>query len=73
VLPDWRVESTMLAYGASSSRRFFERLDAEHEESGSFPTFLSTHPSPADRIARLRETARANGWPERGDPVPFPR
>jgi len=39
---------------------FFEKLEAAGQSGGSI-TFLSTHPSPPDRIAKIREAWVANG------------
>ncbi len=46
---------------------FFEKLEAEKESGSGTPTFLSTHPSPDDRIEKINETWVGLGSPEGGD------
>jgi predicted Zn-dependent protease len=59
--------STKIGYDAAEMAGFFSTLDRLREEAGgeAVPTFLSTHPDPADRerkVARLAEKAkRKNG------------
>ncbi len=52
---------------------FFEVLDRQQQESGqSLPNWLSTHPAPADRVARTRQLAAAakSGGPPAQVPTP---
>lgn len=48
---------------------FFEKLEAEKENGSGIPTFLSTHPSPDDRIDKIYETWNGLGSPQGGDYV----
>lgn len=47
---------------------FFEKLKAEGQGSGT-PVFLSTHPSPEDRVAKIHEAWVANGSKKGNDYV----
>jgi predicted Zn-dependent protease len=51
--------STKVGYDANQMADFFNTLKALSDESGSaIPTFLSTHPDPADRYKRVGELAK---------------
>jgi len=50
--------STKIGYDADEMANFFTTLDRMREDAGqSVPTFLSTHPDPADRQQRVQELA----------------
>ena len=50
-------------YGhVADSWRFFERMDQIDSEFLELLTYLSTHPSPDDRVVALIEQAGQNGW-----------
>ena len=51
----------------ADSWRFFERIDAGDDDLLELMTYLSTHPSPDNRVEVLIEYAGANGWPISGD------
>lgn len=46
--------------------RFFERIGGESPSFLDVANYLSTHPSPDDRVERLIALAAANGWPVAG-------
>lgn len=46
--------------------RFFERIGGESPSFVDMASYLSTHPSPDDRVERLIALAAANGWPVSG-------
>lgn len=46
---------------------FFQKLEAEKESGSGTPTFLSTHPSPDDRIEKIYETWEGLGSPQGED------
>ena len=46
---------------------FFEKLEEEKESGSNTPTFLSTHPSPDDRIEKIYETWVGLGSTQGGD------
>ena len=55
-------------YGhVADSWRFFERMDEIDGEFLELLTYLSTHPSPDDRVAALIEQAGQNGWSISGE------
>ena len=55
-------------YGhVADSWRFFERMDEIDGEFLELLTYLSTHPSPDDRVAALIERAGQNGWSISGE------
>ena len=59
-------------YGhVANSWRFFERIDEEEHISIEFLTYLSTHPSPDDRVDDLINQAGENGWSVSGDLTPI--
>ena len=59
-------------YGhVADSWKFFERLDEEYEETSELWTYLSTHPSPDDRVDDMIEMAGENGWSITGDITPI--
>lgn len=51
--------SSKIGYDAHEMAEFFRTLDRIQQQSGgeSIPTFLSTHPDPADRLERVNELA----------------
>lgn len=51
--------------------RFFERFEGGDEGLVDLVTYLSTHPSPKNRIEELIENAGRNGWSIQGDVVPL--
>ena len=52
--------STKIGYDAKEMAGFFRTIDRIGEKSGQeIPTFLSTHPDPANREVRVREMAQA--------------
>jgi len=55
----------------ADSWRFFERIDEEDHVSIEFLTYLSTHPSPDDRIDALINRAGENGWSISGEITPI--
>nr|WKN38864.1 M48 family metalloprotease [Tunicatimonas sp. TK19036] len=58
--------STKIGYDANEMAQFFSTLDRMRgEEVESVPTFLSTHPDPADRQQRVQELAQK--WKEKTD------
>jgi predicted Zn-dependent protease len=54
------VEYSLRAgYDAAAGAHFFEVLDRQTQESGqALPSWLSTHPAPADRVVHTQELAR---------------
>ncbi len=62
--------SSKIGYDASQMADFFQTLQRQQQQSGSepIPDFLSTHPNPADRYARVHELAaqwqKSNGSPK---------
>ncbi len=59
-------------YGhVAESWRFFERIDEGDDEFLEFVTYLSTHPSPDDRVATLINNAAENGWSISGETIPI--
>ena len=59
-------------YGhVNQSWRFFERMAAAENTSGPFASFAATHPSSSDRVSKLREIAKANGWSMTGPVTPL--
>jgi len=59
-------------YGhVADSWRFFERIDAEDGDIAGLLTYLSTHPSPDDRVDALINKAGANGWSISGELTPI--
>lgn len=54
-------------YGhVSQAWRLFERWDSEGASDGQLIPYLSTHPRPGDRVARLEELADREGWQRDG-------
>ena len=59
-------------YGhVADSWRFFERIDGADDPGIDLAAYLSTHPSPDNRIERLHKLAEENGWPVTGPVVEF--
>lgn len=46
--------------------RLFERWDDGRDPAFVLASYLSTHPDPGDRVARLKRLARQQGWPLAG-------
>jgi Zn-dependent protease with chaperone function len=44
----------------------YDRLGKDSGEERGLSSYFATHPSPPDRVARLRQQGRENGWTERG-------
>ena len=51
--------------------KFFERIDIEDVETSDLLTYLSTHPSPGDRVNALIQLAAENGWLITGTVTPI--
>lgn len=49
--------STKVGYDAREMADFFKTLKALNDEAGEIPTFVSTHPDPADRYNKVKEHA----------------
>lgn len=47
--------------------RFFERVDVGEDRVSDVVAYLSTHPSPQDRVRKLIERAADKGWPVSGE------
>lgn len=57
-------------YGhVAESWRFFERIGKKDSALIDIAAYLSTHPSPEDRVERMIELAESNGWPVTGPVV----
>lgn len=61
-------------YGhVAGASRFFEQIgrhDLEDDRNvGHLLSYLATHPAPDDRIDRLADLARSQGWPVTGEPI----
>lgn len=70
----YALELVFDEYGhVAGSTRFFERIAGSQRGLGSVGGYFSRHPSPNDRIERLRETALSRGWPVTGELVPLDR
>jgi Zn-dependent protease with chaperone function len=54
------------------STDFFERLERRDSRFEGIAGYFSTHPSPADRVERLRAAAAERGWREQGELTPLP-
>lgn len=64
------LELVYKEYGhVAESWRFFERVGDEDNALIDIAAYLSTHPSPEDRVARMIELAESNGWPVTGPVV----
>ena len=63
--------STKIGYDAKEMANFFKTLDRMRSESGAgeIPTFLSTHPNPADRFRKVGQAAAK--WQQGKDPKSF--
>ncbi len=60
---EFGLEIVQQEYGhVADSWRFFERMDQIDSEFLELLTYLSTHPSPDDRVVALIEQAGQNGW-----------
>ena len=69
---EFGLEIVFLEYGhVEDSWRFFERIDDDDDEFFDIGIYLSTHPSPDDRIEELIELAGSRGWPVSGRTTRF--
>lgn len=69
---EFGLEIVYKEYGhVAEAWRFFERIDEQGGRLLGFGTYLSTHPSPDDRVETLIEIAEGKGWPVTG-PVVYP-
>lgn len=60
---EFGLEVVFKEYGhVAGAWHFFERVKDDDRESSEFITYVSTHPSPIDRIEKILERAAANGW-----------
>lgn len=60
-------------YGhVNQASRLFERWAEEAGNASAVVAYLSTHPQPGDRAAKLREIAHRDGWRTDGDVTPVP-
>jgi predicted Zn-dependent protease len=57
--------STKIGYDAKEMAGFFQTLDRMRGDGGEVPTFLSTHPDPADREDKVEKMA--NSWQQKVD------
>lgn len=65
------LELLHATYGhVNGATHFFDRLPKSGFDSAA--SWVSTHPAGADRIERLRQIARENGWSTDGDLTPLP-
>jgi Zn-dependent protease with chaperone function len=71
---EFGLEIVHQEYGhVADSWRFFERIDEENgddDDSIELLTYLSTHPSPDDRVTDLINQAGKNGWSISGEVTP---
>jgi len=57
----------------AGSLALFEVLQkATHEQGGSVPSLLNSHPQTAERVAHLRQLAQTRQWPLQGERRPIP-
>lgn len=70
---DFGLRLVAQEYGhVADSWRFFERIDQDDDaEFLELLTYLSTHPSPDDRVDDLIEIAGSNGWSISGEVTPI--
>lgn len=62
------LEIVHAEYGhVADAWRFFERIDAGEERVIDVVAYLSTHPSPQDRVRKLIQYAADSGWPVSGE------
>lgn len=65
------LQLTQARYGhVNQSWAFFERLGTAEDGPG-VVDYLATHPRADDRVARIRQLARDNRWPLRGELTPW--
>lgn len=70
---EFGLEIVQQEYGhVADSWRFFERIDDEDDDEFlELLTYLSTHPSPDNRVDALIDQAGQNGWSISGDVTPI--
>ncbi|MFQ5610387.1 MAG: M48 family metallopeptidase [Woeseiaceae bacterium] len=69
---DFGLRLVQQEYGhVADAWRFFERIGEVDEETLELFAYLSTHPSPADRVTDLITTAGENGWSVSGEITPI--
>lgn len=65
---EFGLELVQAEYGhVAESWRFFERMDEVDDDLPDFATYLSTHPSPDDRVDDIRALALTRGWALTGE------
>lgn len=68
---EFGLELVQSEYGhVADSWRFFQKIDTEGEGNLKFLTYLSTHPSPDDRVDAIIAQAGERGWSISGDVTP---
>jgi Zn-dependent protease with chaperone function len=69
---EFGLEIVQQEYGhVADSWRFFERIDEGDGDLLELMTYLSTHPSPDNRVEALIALAVENGWPSSGGITPI--
>lgn len=66
------LELVQIEYGhVADSWRFFERIDSSGPAFTDIASYVSTHPPPRNRIVKLRDYAKTQGWPTTGSVTPL--